>query len=94
MGVLWRLFAPRPLKKARHAMYPSWVLEDAIVRSARKGTRRRPTGHEGRVYDPDTGREWRCPHAHRTQEAAQRCANTMDRRIGRLGWEQATRGLR
>jgi hypothetical protein len=41
MGLLWRLFAPRPLKKARRAMHPSWVIEDAIVRSARGGRKRR-----------------------------------------------------
>src|SRR5215471_5137060 len=41
MGLLWRLFAPRPLKKARRALHPSWVIEDAIVRSVRGGRRRR-----------------------------------------------------
>lgn len=33
MGLLWRVFAPRPLKRARRALHPSWVIEDAIVRS-------------------------------------------------------------
>ena len=32
MGLLWRLFAPRPLKRARRALHPSWVIEDATVR--------------------------------------------------------------
>ncbi len=41
MGLLWRLFAPRPLKKARRAMHPSWVVEDAIVRSVRGSRKRR-----------------------------------------------------
>jgi hypothetical protein len=35
MGILWRVFAPRGLKRARHALHPSWVIEDAIVRSLR-----------------------------------------------------------
>jgi hypothetical protein len=38
---MWRLFAPRPLKKARRALHPSWVIEDAIVHSVRKGRRQR-----------------------------------------------------
>jgi hypothetical protein len=36
VGLLWRLFAPRPLKRARRALHPSWVIEDAIARSARR----------------------------------------------------------
>jgi len=40
MGLLWRLFAPRPLKKARRALHPSWVVEDAIVRSVRGSHKR------------------------------------------------------
>jgi hypothetical protein len=46
MGVLWRVFAPRPLKKARRAMHPTWIAEDAIVRAAR-GRRRRGTSSSG-----------------------------------------------
>jgi hypothetical protein len=41
MRLLWRLFAPRPLKRARRMLHPSWVIEDAIVRSARRKRRRR-----------------------------------------------------
>jgi len=41
MGIIWRLFAPRPLRRARRALHPAWVIEDAIVNSVRKGRRRR-----------------------------------------------------
>jgi hypothetical protein len=59
VGLLWRLLAPRPLRKARRALHPSWVIEDAIVRGVRgsnrrrRARRRRRTGREGRVYDPE-----------------------------------------
>jgi len=55
MGLLWRIFAPRPLKKARRALHPSWVIEDAIVRSVRGGRRRRapaPARSAFRAADP------------------------------------------
>lgn len=42
MGFLWRAFAPRPLKKARRALHPGWVIEDAAVRAVRGRGRRRP----------------------------------------------------
>jgi len=38
-----------------------------------------------------TGRTWRCPHNHPTQESASRCADAMEDRIKRLGWDKATR---
>jgi hypothetical protein len=96
MGLLWRLFAPKGLKRARRAMHPSWVLEDAIVRGAR--TRRRqsrgPRRTPPRVYgaelrDTDTGRVWQCSHDHRSQASASHCADAMAERISRLGGEQA-----
>ena len=54
MGLLWRLFAPRPLKKARRAMHPSWVVEDAIVRSVRGNSKRRkpPSRHPAAQAGP------------------------------------------
>jgi hypothetical protein len=110
MGLLWRLFAPKGLKKARRAMHPSWVLEDAVVRSARKSRRQRraprrtapapprtapaPLGTASAPYrvaiqGDDIGQFWRCPNGHTTRASANRCANAMDERIKRLGWEQA-----
>ena len=90
--MLWRLFAPRPLKKARRAMHPSWVLEDAIVRSVRGGRRRRsrrrsaPWGWQGtgEAYTPD-GRHvlFQCGHHHRTQAAMLECVPTRQRQIER-----------
>jgi hypothetical protein len=91
-------------------MHPSWVVEDAIVRSVRgKGKRRgqqsqqrrgtstqaRPTAQPVALYtaevrDADTGLAWRCDHDHGTRESADRCADAMEERINRLGWEQAT----
>ena len=44
----------------------------------------------GRVIDTGTGREWRCPHNHPTEESATRCADFMQEQIKRLGWEKAT----
>jgi hypothetical protein len=38
--ILWRLLAPRRLKRARRIMHPSWIIEDAIVRSARRRGRK------------------------------------------------------
>jgi hypothetical protein len=98
MGLLWRLFAPKGLKKARGAMHPSWVLEDAIVRGARKRKRPRRTGRREsqRVYtaelrDTATGQSWTCSHEHRTEKSANRCADAMEDRINRLGlWERST----
>ncbi len=50
--------------------------------------------HRGRywaeIYDPGTGRRWRCPHRHPTRASAGQCAGVMARRIGRLGWQRAT----
>jgi len=40
MGLMWRLLAPRPLKRARRAMHPTWVIEDAIVHGVRGSKRR------------------------------------------------------
>jgi hypothetical protein len=51
MGLMWRLLAPRPLKRARRAMHPSWVIEDAIVHSVR-GRKRRAS----KRTPPRTGR--------------------------------------
>jgi len=44
----------------------------------------------GQVIDTRTGRTWRCPHSHPTPEAAVRCADGMEERIKRLGWDKAT----
>jgi hypothetical protein len=49
-----------------------------------------PTQYGGRVIDTGTGREWRCPHNHPTEESATRCADFMQEQIRRLGWEKAT----
>jgi hypothetical protein len=48
-----------------------------------------PVRYGGRVIDTPTGRTWRCPH---TQESAVRCADAMQERIKRLGWEKAAGG--
>jgi hypothetical protein len=87
---MWRLFAPRPLKKARRAMHPSWVIEDAIVRSMRGGRRRRrrsaPRGWQGtgEAFTPD-GRHVRfqCGHHHRTQAAMLECVPRRQAQIER-----------
>jgi hypothetical protein len=98
--------------KARRAMHPSWVVEDAIVRSVRGKRKRRgqqsqqrlgtsrqarPTAQPVALYtaeirDTDSGLTWRCTHDHGTRESANRCADAMEERINRLGWEQATEG--
>jgi hypothetical protein len=90
VGLLWRVFAPRPLKKARRALHPSWVIEDAIVRNMRGGRKRRrrsaPQGWQGTgaAYTPD-GRHVRfqCGHHHRTQAAMQECVRRRQRQIER-----------
>ena len=99
MGLLWRLFAPKGLKKARRALHPSWVIEDAIVNGVRKPRRQRraprrtsPKAYGAEIHDTDTGQTWRCSHDHRTQQSASRCADAMEKRINRLGWEAATGG--
>jgi len=51
-----------------------------------------PVQYGGQVMDTGTGRTWRCPHNHPTQESAVRCADAMQERIKRLGWEKATGG--
>jgi len=51
-----------------------------------------PVRYGGRVIDTGTGRTWRCPHSHPTQQSAVRCAEGMLERIKRLGWEKATGG--
>ena len=51
-----------------------------------------PVRYGGRVIDTRTGRTWRCPHSHPTEESAVRCADAMQERIKRLGWEKATGG--
>jgi hypothetical protein len=35
-SILWRVFAPRWMKRTRRAMHPSWVVKDAVVRRARR----------------------------------------------------------
>ncbi len=49
-----------------------------------------PVQYAGRVIDTSTGREWRCPHNHPTEESATRCADFMQEQIRRLGWDKAT----
>jgi hypothetical protein len=49
-----------------------------------------PVQYGGRVVDTSTGRTWRCPHKHPTEESANRCADAMQERIKRLGWDKAT----
>jgi hypothetical protein len=49
-----------------------------------------PVQYGGRVIDTSTGRTWRCPHKHPTEESANRCADFMQERIKRLGWDKAT----
>jgi len=46
----------------------------------------------GQVIDARTGRTWRCAHNHPTRESASRCADAMEERIKRFGWDQATGG--
>ena len=53
-----------------------------------------PVQYGGQVIDTGTGRTWRCSHNHPTRESASRCADAMEERIKRLGWEQATGGRR
>lgn len=85
MGLLWRLLAPRPLKKARRAMHPGWVIEDAIVRSARGGGHRRAQPKAQtytaalQITSTDDGRvrELSCPHAHQSPGPAQECGQKM-----------------
>jgi hypothetical protein len=40
-GILWRVFAPRWMKRTRRALHPSWVVKDAVVRRARRRVRNR-----------------------------------------------------
>jgi hypothetical protein len=49
-----------------------------------------PGQYGGQVIDSSTGRTWRCPHNHPTQESAIRCADFMQEQIKRLGWAKAT----
>jgi hypothetical protein len=49
-----------------------------------------PTQYGGQVIDTSTGRTWRCPHNHPTEESASRCADFMEEQIKRLGWDKAT----
>ena len=49
-----------------------------------------PEQYGGQVIDRSTGRTWRCPHNHPTPESASRCADAMEERIKRLGWDKAT----
>jgi hypothetical protein len=49
-----------------------------------------PAQYGGQVIDTSTGRTWRCPHNHPTEESASRCADFMQEQIRRLGWEKAT----
>ena len=46
--------------------------------------------YRAEIYDPGTGRTWRCPHRHPTHASAGRCGGVMARRIYRLGWQRAT----
>jgi hypothetical protein len=49
-----------------------------------------PAQYGGQVIDTSTGRTWRCPHNHPTEESASRCADFMQEQIERLGWAKAT----
>jgi hypothetical protein len=49
-----------------------------------------PAQYGGQVIDTSTGRTWRCPHNHPTEESASRCADFMQEQIKRLGWDKAT----
>jgi len=49
-----------------------------------------PAQYGGQVIDTSTGRTWRCPHNHPTEESASRCADFMEEQIKRLGWDKAT----
>jgi hypothetical protein len=49
-----------------------------------------PVQYGGQVVDSSTGRTWRCPHNHPTQESAIRCADFMQEQIKWLGWDKAT----
>jgi hypothetical protein len=51
---------------------------------------RAPAQYGGQVIDTSTGRTWRCPHNHPTEESASRCADFMQEQIRRLGWDKAT----
>lgn len=85
MGLLWRLFAPKGLKRARRAMHPGWVIEDAIVRSARK--KRRARSRAPTFYGTCTfadGSYVACSHAHRTPQAAETCVTREARRMGKV----------
>jgi hypothetical protein len=90
MGLLWRAFAPRPLKRARRAMHPSWVIEDAIVRGLRGRRRRRRRSRpaqpswqgKGEAFTPDGTRvTFQCGHHHRSQRAALECMARRRRQI-------------
>jgi hypothetical protein len=66
-------------------------------RHRRRAARRRPdpgvpvpVHYGGQVIDTRTGRTWRCSHNHPTEESATRCADAMEERIKRLGWDKAT----
>jgi hypothetical protein len=48
-----------------------------------------PVQYGGQVMDASTGRTWRCPHNHPTEESAIRCADFMQEQIKRLGWDEA-----
>jgi hypothetical protein len=40
MGLIWRIVAPRKLRRARRMLHPGWIIQDAIVRSVRRRRRR------------------------------------------------------
>lgn len=101
MGLLWRLFAPKPLKKARRAVHPGRMLEDAIVRGARgkrRKRRKRRASAPMRPRQPNyqgsfamDGTEYICHHKHRTPEAAAECGRRLARQKAKeLGLEPPT----
>jgi hypothetical protein len=68
VGLFWRLFAPKPLKKIRRAAHPSWIVQDAIVKGVRGSrTKRRRLG---------TGTYRYCPRCRkRVAKTAKFCAH-------------------
>jgi hypothetical protein len=45
--------------------------------------------YRAEIYEPGTGRRWRCPHRHVTRAWANQCAAVMARRVRRFGWQRA-----
>jgi hypothetical protein len=57
----------------------------SLVLTVRHQARR----YRAEIYDPGTGRTWRCLHRHLNYTWASRCAAVMARRIERRGWPRA-----